>query len=249
MERRRALITQILLCILPLLFLALVGCGSNQQGPIEEGTYLSTHAEGEQEVDAVTLRLEGETISLNAGCNTISGHATWRGNTLVVNEATTTEMGCDSQLHDLDTYFASQLSQGVEVDSISEGFIMTLEEAIITFHPQDDTPVEGQTWRLTSVISGDAASSVPEGVSASLFIDEGQAEVTYGCNTGSGAVEVKPSTLVFDEQVATLMACDDSAMKVETHMQKLLSGEVEYEIEGKTLRLTSGDQGAEFRGD
>jgi heat shock protein HslJ len=118
-----------------------------------------------------------------------------------------------------------------------------LDEEVAT----PDQPIEGTRWLLDGIVSGDAVSSVPVGVTASIRIGGGRVSVEAGCNRGGGSVEVTPDTLTFGPIATTKMACEAGAMSVESAVLAVLSGDVAYAIDADTLTLDAGDAGLIFR--
>ncbi len=110
-----------------------------------------------------------------------------------------------------------------------------------------DQSLEGRTWILDGMVSGDAVSSVPMGVTASIKIDGDRVDVSAGCNTGGGSVEVTPDSLAFGPISTTKMACEAGAMSVETAVLAVLTGPVSYTIDADVLTLSSGGAGLIFR--
>ena len=96
-------------------------------------------------------------------------------------------------------------------------------------------------------MSGDAVSSVPVGVTASIRIPSGRVDVNAGCNTGGGTVEVTADTLTFGPIGLTKMACEPAAMAVETAVTTVLAGAVRYSIDADVLTLDAGSAGLVFR--
>ena len=100
--------------------LLLAGCGGG--GPDLAGsTYTSTRVWGHDlaEGSRVTLTFTEEGISADAGCNTMTGPATWEGETLEVEgPLASTMMACEDPLMEQDTWVSQFLgsSPGLEVD-------------------------------------------------------------------------------------------------------------------------------------
>ena len=90
---------------------------------------------------------------------------------------------------------------------------MTLDDGSIqaTFLDREvadpDRPIEDTHWVLDGIVSGDATSSVPAGVTSTLLISAGRAAVDTGCNTGSATVQNAADTLTFGPMALTRMAC------------------------------------------
>jgi len=110
-----------------------------------------------------------------------------------------------------------------------------------------DQPLEGTSWILDGIVSGDAVSSVPAGVTAAIQLANGRVDVNAGCNTGGGTVEVTADTLTFGPIGTTRMACEPGAMAVETAVLSVLSSAVGYTIDADVLTLKAGAAGLTFR--
>jgi heat shock protein HslJ len=137
-----------------------------------------------------------------------------------------------------------------------EGDELVLEdgETVITLLDREvadpDLPLIGPVWTVTAIIEGDAVSSVPEDVLATLvFTDDGQVMVTTGCNSGSGGVEVRTTTILFGDLALTRMACAGPAGEMEQAMLTVLSADVvRYEIEASILDLSIAGFGLQLTG-
>ena len=101
---------------------------------------------------------------------------------------------------------------------------------------QDDagaTP-EGVVWNLTS--AGDLA--VPPDVEATLFMENGEANGSTGCNSFSGAYELDGDSLTFDENFAVTMAfCEGAPGEVELAYMAALPTVASWSIEDSELSL------------
>lgn len=244
--RRRAAAT----VLLPAAFV-LAACGGRVGAPDVDGlTLTGDDVEGFQLVEGtrVSVSFSGEQVSANAGCNTMFGHATWDGEVLKLPEIAMTEMGCAPELQEQDDVLVGILSthptvthEGTTLTIAAEtGEVLHLEQVL-------DAELTGTEWRLDGIEENSAVSSLPAGVAASLTIEGGQAQIDFGCNTGGGAVEVDDTTLRFSDLAVTLKACDEAIEEVEAHMIAVLTGTVEYEIDGPRLRVRAGEQALHFR--
>lgn len=232
----------------------LTACAGAGDSPDVEGrTYISTQISGFEPVAGteVTLSFSGNQVSARAGCNTMFGDATWAGSHLDVTELAVTEMGCEAHLAAQDQELIALLTSEPDVTVTGTALTMAGEGTAgavqIDFEELLDAELEGTAWNVTGLEENEAVSSLPQGVTAWLRLADGQVEVDYGCNTGGGPATVGEGTIEFGPLIATLMACADEAMAVENHLTALLSGTVEYEIDGETLRLTAGGQGVHLR--
>jgi heat shock protein HslJ len=162
-----------------------------------------------------------------------------------------TEMGCDEARARQDEWLARFLSGGVTY--AIDGATLTLTDGTIRLTLLDeevatpDQPLEDTRWVLDGIVSGDAVSSVPAGVTAAIRISGGRVDVEAGCNMGGGLVEITPDTLTFGPIALTKMACEAGPMAVETAVMTVLSGGVGYTIDANVLNLDAGDAGLIFR--
>jgi len=222
-------------------------------GPGLDGrTFLSTGIEGRILVAGSRIRIairDGQ-ISASGGCNSMSGHYRVDGDRLVAGNLATTEMGCDEPLMVQDTWLADLLDgatialDGDTLVLAKGGVRLTMEDREIA---DPDRPLVGTRWVVDGLISGDAVSSVPVGVTAALTFSDDRVEVEAGCNRGGGTAEVGDTTITFGPVALTKMACAPDAMAVEQVVAAVLSGEVGYTIEAGRLTLDAGGGGLMLR--
>jgi heat shock protein HslJ len=98
----------------------LVGC-SGAAADLAGRSFTSTEVRGHDLVEGSTVRLtfEDGRISVQGGCNTLNGGATWEGDTLEVAEPmASTMMACEEPLMEQDQWLSSFLtsSPALEVD-------------------------------------------------------------------------------------------------------------------------------------
>lgn len=256
---RRNSLGAALFILLPV-FLALTSCGGEDastpadpnQLDLAGQTFLSKDVTVNDQayplVKGSQLRLSFEdgAIGASAGCNSMSGDATWSSGTLIIDGQglSMTEMACDEPLMQQDTWFADILTSKPTLLQNDSTLTLTSEDTVIMFTNEEvvvpDASLTGTTWQLDSIVSGDAASSVPEGVKSTLsFADSGDLTVSPGCNNGSGSYTATKDTLTIGPIATTLMACPPPASEVEGAVLGLLQGDVSYSIDGNTLVLTA----------
>jgi len=227
--------------------------GPGGTAPTLDGhTYVSTEIEGADLVPGTRIRLaftDGK-LSANGGCNIMGGAYSIEGDRLVTTQMSMTEMGCDEPRARQDDWLARFLGG---VTFTLDGDKLTLTDGTIRLTLLDeevatpDQPIEGTRWVLDGTVSGEAVSSVPMGVTASIQIAAGRVDVRAGCNQGGGSVEVTPDQLTFGPMMLTKMACEAGPMAVETAVTTVLSGAVAYTIDADVLTFDAGDAGLIFR--
>jgi len=235
------------------------GSGSDsQQAPSGEPrnlagrTFLSVGIDGRAMAPGSRVRLSFDVgrIGAQAGCNTMGGPVEIVDGRLALGDLGTTEMACDPALMDQDRWLAEFLD-GARIDLYEDtltlsggGVTLTLVDRRIA---DPDRPLVGTRWVLDGLVAGEAVSSVPAGVVASLSFSDGQVHVEAGCNGGGGPAEVADRVISFGALVLTDMHCGTAAMAVEDAVTAVLSGVVDYTIEASTLALDAGGVGLTLR--
>ncbi|HEX5451520.1 MAG TPA: META domain-containing protein [Candidatus Limnocylindrales bacterium] len=194
------------------------------------------------------LTFDAGRISASAGCNTMG--ATYRidGDRLVVGELAMTALGCDSARAAQDDWLAAFLGSGPSVELRGDDLVLTAGTTVVRLVDREvaepDLPLVGTTWEVTGILSGDTASSVPAGASASIrFDDAGRFNLNTGCNSAGGSYQVDGSTIRLSELLMTAMACPGAKGELETAVLKVLrERSVTNRIEADSLTLTAGDQ-------
>ncbi|HUG48006.1 MAG TPA: META domain-containing protein [Candidatus Limnocylindria bacterium] len=201
----------------------------------------------------IRLSFEPADLGADAGCNLLGGRYAVVDGVLEVGQMHTTEMGCDAARHAQDEWLAEFLGSRPLV--VLDGNELRLESGSSVVNLLDremaepDRPLLGTTWVLDSIISGDAVSSLPAGVRASLSIaQDGQVALEAGCNQGTARAEVGEATIEFGPIGLTRMACPGSRDEVERRVLAVLSaGPLSYEIEAGSLTLSAAEVGLIFR--
>jgi len=222
-------------------------------GPGLDGrTFLSTGIEGRMLVAGSRIRIAFQDLQISAsgGCNSMSGPYRIDGDRLVAGSLATTEMGCDEPLMAQDTWLADLLD-GATIALDGDTLVLAKGSVRLTMEDREiadpDRPLLGTRWVVDGLISGDAVSSVPVGVTAALTFSDGRVEIEAGCNRGGGTAEVGDKAITFGPVALTKMACAPDAMAVEQVVAAILSGEVAYTIEAGTLTLVAGGAGLMLR--
>ena len=253
---------------LPLL-LAACGDSGDDSGPVGRtvplldgtswvATEITEDGTGRTLVPGSELRVEfvDGSISINAGCNGMGGNYTLSEEAeLATGALAGTEMGCDQPLMDQDawlagTVFAEPLIAEVEGSTLTltrEGLELVLTDRGVA---SPDAALQGTSWQLDGIRTGDAVSSVPAGTQTPtlLIADDGAVTVHTGCNGGRGTATVSDSTITFAPVVTTKAACaSEVGRQTEAAVLATLDGAVTWTINEQNLTLTKGDSGLMFR--
>ena len=195
----------------------------------------------------VRLGFSDGSISAYAGCNHLSGDYQIKDGSLVVGSMATTEIGCPDDLGAQDQWLGDLLAKSPDVTLNANDLSLAAGETHIDFQDREvaepDQPLKMITWGLTSILDGDTASSVPEGVMPTLlFMDDGTVQIAFGCNAGGGQYTVDGEVIHFSQIVTTDMACGGDKDDVESAVAAVIDdGDVTFSIDHTTLTLQSAD--------
>jgi heat shock protein HslJ len=228
------------------------GGASPSPTSLDGRTFLSTKVVGHDLVPSSTVRLtfQGDQLGISAGCNHMGGAYSIADGTLTTGQMAMTDMACDEPLMAQDTWVAAFVG-GAAVDLA--GDTLTLRHADVTMTLTDrevadpDRPLEGTRWVVDGIVTGDAVSSVPAGVTAALTISNGRMQVEAGCNSGGAPITSTDTTMTIGPLVLTKRACEPAAGAVEQAVTAVLAGEIGYEIEADVLTLTTDGAGLMLR--
>jgi len=228
------------------------GGSSAPSASLDGRMFLSSGVTGHSLVPGSTVRLQFEAgrIGAGAGCNQVSGPYTIVDGRLTLGQVAMTAMGCEQPLMDQDSWLVAFLG-GAQVTLAAD--TLTLANGDVTMTLTDrkvadpDRPLEGTRWVVDGIVTGDAVSSVPAGVTAALTIADGKLALEAGCNIGGGSVTVKPATVTVGPLMLTKKACEPGPSMVESAVVEVLTGEVAYAIEADVLTLTNGRIGLTLR--
>jgi heat shock protein HslJ len=118
---------------LPLVVVLLAACaaasGAAGEDDLVGRSFESTDVEGHTLVEGtvITLIVRSDGVSVNAGCNTLFGDATWEDGVLRVPQLASTMMACDDALMDQDQWLSALLEGPVPYEL--DGDTLTLGEA------------------------------------------------------------------------------------------------------------------------
>lgn len=162
---------------------------------LPEGVFNSSAIQGRTLVEDTTieLTLDGETVGVYAGCNTMSGEYVFADGTLrVQTPMASTQIGCLEDLDEQDRWVARWLGGGVKLVDVNEtSFTLDGGGVTVTFVLPQDAPLVGTTWTLSSIIYGGspdgAVASVPLGVPPTgiTFSEENVVKVSGECVNGT----------------------------------------------------------------
>jgi len=183
-----------------------------------------------------------------AGCNSYFATVALTDQGISVTGIGSTEMACEPEIMDREARFLTALGRAATV--ARDGDRLTLAAAdgsasidLVPFVPEADRPLAETEWQLTTLIDGDAASSILAGTAPTLVVDDlaGRISGNAGCNRYGGSAAFAEQSVEVGPLMSTKMACDKAVMDQEAVFLEVLGSAVIWEIDGITLRLTAAD--------
>jgi heat shock protein HslJ len=201
----------------------------------------------------VRLQFEDSNLVAAAGCNTMSGTYRVQDGRLRFENGGMTAMGCPRDLQAQDTWLSTFLASNPIVRLSGSDLTLDGGATVVALVDREvaepDANLVGPVWTLESIIAGDAVSSVPGDVRATLvFKDDGTVDVFAGCNRGSGTWVAKGNGIELGPIGLTKMACAGPGAQVEGAVVAVLAtGTVGATIDASVLTLRAGNQGLAYR--
>jgi heat shock protein HslJ len=201
----------------------------------------------------IRLDLRAADLTASAGCNTMGGQYRVDGGKLIVGQLSTTDMGCPAALGTQDAWLAHLI--GTRPTIVLDADLLTLEAGSTVVKLQDrrvaqpDRPLVGPTWTLDTITSGDVASSVPHGATATIqFRSDGTLSLFTGCNQGGATWSQGPDGIAVSGLVLTKMACAGAGGQLESAVVAVLHARtIAVTIQADALTLQAGTNGLGFR--
>ena len=189
-----------------------------------------------------TLRLEDGQVSGSTGCNSFSGSYTLDATSLTFGALATTAMACADPLGAVEGPYLVALAL-VGGWSLTDGTLQLLDAAgqpLLEYSSQAAS-LEGTTWILAQQAVDGALSPIPDGVLATLLMQDGASGGSGGCNSWFGDYTLDGTSLTFSDIGSTMMFCEGPAGEVEQAYLANLADVATYTIVGSQLNLLSAD--------
>lgn len=222
------------------------------EDPVAGRTFESTALEGTAPplLDGVPITItfgdDGD-LTIDSGCDPITGSYAVEGPILVVRDLAGTQSGCTPGLVPQNEWISDMIVTRPSITvTPPDGLVLSDEPWTLTMVEAgtEDATLVGPAWTLASLVDGEVSTPLTNTVTASIvFSTDGRYELFAGCNSGSGTytppgggatIEVAPPTL-------TRERCDEDAMEVESAVVATLEGAVTVELGPDRLTLTSAD--------
>ncbi|MFE9440776.1 META domain-containing protein [Streptomyces sp. NPDC006602] len=170
----------------------------------------------------------------NYGCNHFNAKAAVEGDSISLSDATATEMACEDKPMAFERTLARTLADGALKTEVKDDHLTLTTEDGDRVHltKATDAPLYGTKWQITSPASRNRAH---------LTFDKkaGKVSGSLGCNKVNARATVSDGHITLGAPSTTRMMCDASLMNVEKDLLRLFESTVSYEVDHRTLTLTS----------
>lgn len=235
--------------LVALCFALACGLDGDPETGLQDGVYVLDSSDGFTPVAGTNVRISFEDgmFGFNAGCNGHSGSYEVEAGRLILSGLGSTDIGCDTELHEQDNWLATFFSSMPLVTVDGSRLTFSSDDASLVFLDREvvdpDRTLVGHLWTIDTLIDGGAASNVPTSRAPTVqFNQDGTLLVDTSCNTGGGRYVVDGSTLTLTELAYTEAGCDLPI--IESQIQAVLSdGTLTFAIEANRLSLDRGDVG------
>ncbi|MFJ8001183.1 META domain-containing protein [Streptomyces sp. NPDC096310] len=191
----------------------------------------------------------------SSGCNRVSAKVTVKGDTVTVGDKESTLIGCDKEMDAfekaLDGAFSGKLTARLQDKKLT---LTTADGDTIALTSEEPAPFAGTKWTVGSLTGKETSTSLPKGTEGKAFFtftvskeaqagkdgeQTGTVEGSLGCNRFKAPATVSGTSLTLGRLTATRMLCPGPAMTLERQVQKVLEGEVTYELRHRSVTLKS----------
>jgi heat shock protein HslJ len=197
----------------------------------------------------VSLRIDGSEIGGTAACNHYGGEMDRDGDRISIGAVSMTEMGCAEPIMALEAAYLDGLSRvdtaRRDVDQLRlTGPATELDFTLL--QPTPDADPVGTQWRLESLITGDAVSSV-FGEATLILAEDGTVSGSTGCRSFGGSYTLEGDELVVADLVVDMRPCDEASAGQDSQVLGLLEGPLRVTVSGDRLTLMGGANGLDYR--
>jgi heat shock protein HslJ len=225
---------------------------------LRDRMFLAESVEGRELVAGTEIRMTfGEDeLGAHAGCNHLGGPYSIDGNRLVLSGLSSTNIGCQPDLHAQDEWLAALLtgSPRLTLDDDDARLTIAGDDVQLTLLDRElaspDRPLVGTNWIGNGMGDGMSISIGPGSEEVTVeFADDGGFTVFTGCIGGEGTFTATASTISFQDLAYAEEVCSPANLApLSRFVMSVLDGsQVSYEIEEANLEISRGSNVLMFR--
>lgn len=199
-----------------------------------------------------SMSFTGDTMSGTTGCNYFSAGYTLNGSSLSFTPGPQTAMACSDDVMKQEDAFNSALTKvatfagddtAMQLQDAAGKTLFTLTKAAAA----SAKPLEGTTWQLESIRTGEVAASAVAGSSVTMRLSEGKLS-GKACNNFNATVTIDGESIAVGPIASTRMAClNDELTKQEHTVLDMLGKASGFHIIGAQLEVSSTGGSLFFR--
>ncbi|MEU8704323.1 META domain-containing protein [Streptomyces sp. NPDC048565] len=230
------------------------GSGAVRAGPAVTGvrwkvSSLTVQGQKSTAPDGAHIEIDAEGKATGSlGCNRFTADAGLDGDKVTIGPGTTTGMGCAKDVQRFENALGKALHGELRAEVAGEGDERTLTLTTargdsIALASEPAAPLVGTAWKVTALVSGSTATSLPAGTKGKAhltFGKDGSVAGNLGCNSFHGKAKVSGSTLTFGPLASTKMMCAGPRMELERVLLRVLKGTTTYTVDHRTLSIDAG---------
>lgn len=198
----------------------------------------------------VTLTVDGSQWSGTSACNQYLTDAQVSGDTVTVGAVGGTEMACEESRMALEQAYLAALARVTTVSVAGDALTLSGDGVELVYEPvpeEEAAPLVGTEWTLTSLIEGDAASSVIAEPATLTLHDDGTVTGSTGCRTFRGGWKQDGDQLVIGPLATPRIACLGASEPQDRHVLQVLDGQVTTAVDGRALTVQHGSLGLVYQ--
>ncbi len=245
---RRSVLPAAIGLVLVLILSACRGVGGGQAASLDGTWTLESGTSGGQAIPLVagrpiTLVIDGDKVSGRA-CNLYGGSIDVNGSRITLGQLSMTEMACDEPMMSAEAAYHAALSK---VDSAARsGDTLTLSGSQVSLRyrlepPVADQPLIATTWQLTSLISGDTASSTLGEPATLRLAPDGSVAGSTGCRSFSARYTVNGDRVSVTDLATDKRLCTRELTDQDELVLSVLSGTFTASVDAASLTVTAED--------
>lgn len=211
---------------------------------------LTVDGKDTQAPDSAYLKIEENgDVKGDYGCNSFGSTATVKGDSVDFGTAESTGMACEKAPMAFETSFARTLADGPLTADVDEDelTLTTKDGDRVHLTKEKDAPLYGTKWTVTSLVDGDTAHSLPAAADGKAWLtfekatdkSSGKVAGSLGCNQFSAKATVRDGHLTLGTPRTTRKMCYGSLMDTENSLLKLFGGKATYDLDHRSITLTS----------
>lgn len=225
---------------------------ANQRSDLLNRTWVLNTMEGEAVIpgSGITLFLESDNFSGNAGCNSYGGDLDFDGQKLELSEIYRTSMACSDPegVLEQESQYLNLLEDKITHYQIQGGqlILLNVDDPLLVYDyrpPTPDADLEHNNWELSTFIYEGLAHSTLRDTQISVVLDNGEISGETDCHVFTASYSLENNEISITQLEIHPKDCVDSDLEEQSNrFLDMLKRTQYYEIEGNHLRLIINEE-------